>query len=321
MKTVVLNESFLKDTHLDRLKKLGEVEVLLGTTSEDLAIERLKGADVAIADMFESPLNKTVLANVPSVKFISINTTGFDLVDIASARENNITVSNVPGFGTQGVAEHAIALLFATVRHIVADDKAMRAGPFQLDPANRDHDRYLGTDVYGKTIGIIGLGQIGTRVAELAMALGMNVLTYNRSPREVAGIEMVSLEELLKRSDVVSLNGAYSPDQENLINEDMIALMKKTAVLINTARGSFVDDTALAKALTENRIAGAGLDFLHDWSSDNPLLKLDNVVLTPHVGWFTEESLANLADIIVENVEAFASGKPINVISMLATPQ
>ena len=319
MKTVVLNESFLKDSQLDRLKKLGEVEVLLGTTSEDLAIERLQGADVAIADMFESPLNKTVFASIPSVKFISLNTTGFDLVDITSARENNVIVSNVPGFGTQGVAEHAIALLFATARHIAVGDKAMRAGPFQLDPANREHDRYLGTDIHGKTIGIIGLGQIGTRVAELAAALGMKVLAYNRSPRDVPGIELVSLEDLLKRSDVVSLNGAYSADQENLLNEDMMALMKKTAILINTARGNFVDDTALAKALTENRLAGAGLDFLHDWSSDNPLLALDNVVLTPHVGWFTEESLANLADIIVDNVEAFASGKPINVISTLAT--
>lgn len=314
MKIVVLNESFLKNEHIERLKQLGEVEIFSKSDNEELIIERLNGTEVAIADMFEAPLNAKVFSNTPSLKYLTVNSTGYDLVDIDSAKKNGVAIGHVPGFSTQGVAEHAIALIFATLRHIPAGDKAMRSGPFQLDPANRDHDRYLGTDIHGKTIGIIGFGQIGSRVAELANALGMNVLAYNRSPKTAIGVKFVELEELLKQSDIISLNGALTEDQEDLINESTIELMKPTAIIINTARGGFINDNALATALKNKRLAGAGLDFLKEWTEDNPLLQVDNVVLTPHVGWFTEESLHNMADIIVDNVESYVNGDKKNLV-------
>jgi len=272
--------------------------------------------EVAVADMFEAPLNSpSVFSSIPSVKLICINSTGFDLVNIESANENNVLVSNVPGFGTEGVAELNIALMFAILRHLIAADKAVRASPFQVDPANSEHNKFKSMDVRGKTLGVVGLGQIGTRVAEIGVALGMNVVGYNRSSKDIPSVEMMSLDELLKISDVVSLNIALSPQTRNLVNEDSIKLMKKSAFIINTARGDLIDDTALAEAIRDNRLAGAGLDFLGEWSNDNPLLALDNVVITPHIGWYTQESLDNLADIITENIENYAKANPVNLVS------
>jgi glycerate dehydrogenase len=317
MKIAVLNESFLKDKHINRLKQLGEVVVYSKTDTEELLVERLKDVDVAIADCFEAPLNNPdTYSKIPTVKFITINSTGYDFVDVKAAKANNILIATVPGFSTEGTAEHNIALLLAAVRHIPMGDKAMRAAPFQIDPANKEHFKYLGVDIRGKVLGIVGLGQIGTRLAEIGMALGMKVLANNRSPKTMDGVEIVSIEDLLKRSDFVALNHSIPGDSREFMDEAKINLMKKTAFLINTAGIGVVNDEALANALSEKRIAGAGMDLIGKWTPDNPLLKLDNVVLTPHVGWFTEESLDNMADIVTGNIESFVSGNPVNVVEI-----
>lgn len=314
MKIAVLNECFFNDKHLEKLKKLGDLTVFKDTKTAGQAIERLKGVDIAIVDCFIAPLDKEVLESTDSLKFLSINSTGYDLVDLNTATQKNIKVANVPGFSTDAVAEHAIALMLAVNRKIPLGDNRVRENPFEIDPGNNSHREFLGFNVRGKTLGIIGLGKIGTRVAELGLGLGMKVIAHNRTWKQMDGVEMVSLEEVLSRSDVVSINLALSPELENLISEKELSMMKPSAILINTARGKHIKTTALYEALKSRRIAGAGIDALAEWDKNNPLLTLENVVLTPHSAFFTQESLENMADIIVSNVESFINGNPQNIV-------
>lgn len=314
MKIAILNECFFNDNHLQKLKKLGEVTIYDNTNNEDLAIERLKDVEIAITDCYIAPLNNKVLGSTNNLKLLAINSTGYDLVDLKTATQKGIKVANVPGFSTDAVAEQAIALMFAVNRKIPLGDKNMRLKPFEIDPGDKNQRQYLGFNVRDKTMGVIGLGKIGTRVAELALGLGMKVVAYNRTPKQIENVKVVSLEELLKTSDVVSLNLALTPDTQNIIGEKELSLMKPSAIIINTARGKHIETQALYKALKEDKVAGAGLDTLADMSTNNPLLTLGNVVFTPHSAFFTEQSLVNVADIIVHNVEAFVKNEPINIV-------
>lgn len=315
MNIVILNECFFLDHHLSQLKALGNLEVYQDTTTEEDMIVRIKNADIAITDGLFSPLNKKVLESAKNLKFLALNTTGYDGVDLETATNQGIKVSNAPGYATDSVAEQVIALMFSVIRQIPRVDRKMRESPFQIDPANQEDETYMGTNVKGKTLGIIGLGTIGSRVAELGIGLGMKVIAFNRSPRNMEGVRMVSMEELLKESDVVSINLALTSDTEHIIGEKELSLMKQSAVLINTARGKHVDTNALYAALRDGKIRGAGIDVLEDWSRDNPLLGLKNVVLTPHEAFFTKESLENLANVITKNVESFVAGSPINLVN------
>lgn len=314
MKLVVLNECFFKPEHIARLKALGELEVFNDTTTESQVIERLKDANIAIADCFIAPLNKQLFDNVPKLKYLTINSTGYDPVDLMAAKANGIQVSDIPGFSTEAVAEHAIALMFAVNRHIFQLDKRIHEQPYEIDPADKTQLPYLGFNLRGKTLGIIGFGHIGQRVAEIAQAIGMKVIVYNRSPKHIPGIPEVSLEALLQQSDIVSLHTPLNAESENMIGTKELALMQPHALLINTARGKVVDTGALYDALKNKRLGGAGLDVLAQWGKDNPLLSLDNVIVTPHSAWYTKESFENLADMVVENVEAYVSGRAKNLI-------
>ena len=315
MKIAILNESFFKNPHLDALRALGDLAIHENTDTEEKAIERLKGIEIAIADCYIAPINKKVLESTDALKLLAINSTGYDLVDVAAAKAKGIQVANVPGFSTEAVAEHATALMLAVSRKIPAGDTGMRQAPFQIDPASQEHHKYLGFDLAGKTLGVVGLGSIGRRVAKIGQGFGMKVLAFNRSQKNIEGVKQVSLDELLGESDIVSLHLPFSPDTENIITAERLQLMKPTAILINTARGKCVDESALISALQSHQIAGAGLDTIIDWSAFNPLLKLDNVVLSPHSAFFTEEALENCANIIVENIKAFVEGKAVNIVN------
>lgn len=314
MKIAVLNECFLKDEHIARLKKLGEVSIYDDTNSEEKAIERLKGVEVALADCFVSPLNDKVFSSVKSLKYLSINSIGFDMVDLESASKNGIMISNIPAYSADAVAEHAIALTFAAVKHLVQFNKKVREKPYEVDPADQSQLPFMGFNLKNKTMGIIGLGAIGKRAAEIAMGLGMKVIAYNRSSKTMEGVEMVTMEELLRRSDIVSLHTPLNKDSENLIGDEELKLMPKHSVLINTARGKVVNRKALYNALKEGVIAGAGLDTLDEWDKSNELLELENVIITPHSAWYTKESFENLAEMVTANVEAYAKGEPINLV-------
>ncbi len=317
MKTVILNECFLNEDHLKRLKKLGEVEIFENTTTSQDTIQRLKGADIAIVDGFLAPLDRAVLNSPDKLKLLVLVHTGYHMVDLESANKKGIKIANAPGFSKESVAELVIGLMFAVSRKIVMGDKIMRSNPsFEMDPGDRNHDKYWGSDIKGKTMGVIGLGNIGGTVAQLALGLGMKVIATNRSPKQMEGVEMVSLTELLKKADVVSINVTSNRQTANIISEKELALMKPTAFLINVDQAQQLDIEALYQALKENKIAGAGIDVIRGVKKDHPILKLDNITFTAHFGSFTQEAFRkNLPEIVVSNIENFVKGTPINIIN------
>ena len=315
MNIAVLNEVFLHPKHIDELKQIGNVTVYGHSDTEDLVLERARGSEIVIADCWEAPLNQKVFQGLEDTKLVCIGSTGFNSVDIEAAKQRDILVANVPGFSTESVAEHTFALALAAVRHVVAGDAAMRRSPFILDPTSAEQKSLLGMDLRNKTLGLVGLGQIGQRVGEIGRAFGMKVIAYNRTPREIEGVTQVGLEELLKNSDVVSLHLAQNDETKEIINKDRLALMKSTAYLINAARSGLIAEPDLINALQNGIIAGAGLDVISDMSPDNPLLALSNVTFSPHTAFFTEEALENAANIIVSNVKAYVSGVPTSIIN------
>ena len=301
---------------LDLLKPYGEV-ILYGTKAagEQELIDRLKGAAALINIRAYSSFTADVLAALPDLKIISILGTGTDNVDLEAASRLGIAVTNVPGASTVSVAELAIALMFAAARHVARADRAIRSGQWQ---------HVQGIELRGKTMGIVGLGAIGQEVAIMARGLGMKVVAWSMTPDDErmrrVGATPVELNELLATSDVVSLHLRSSARTAGVIGARELSLMKPSAILVNTARGALVDETALAKALASGRLGAAGLDaFIQEpLPSDSPLLKLDNVVLTPHFGWVTDEATARLRQVPVVNLIAFFEGRPANVVNPAA---
>ena len=314
MNIAILQNWSLSKEDMERAKTLGAVTLYDSTDSEDQAIDRLNGADSAVLDKFNLLPTRKIFEGAKQLKLLVVTSTAYDGVDLDAATEHGIKVANVPGFSTESVAEHAIALMFSVIRRIPLGNRLIREKPFQALGIESDYP-VQGLEIRGRTLGIIGLGSIGSRIAELGLGLGMKVVAYNRTPRQMQGVEMVSLDGLLETSDVVSLSTAFNSETENIIGTRELAIMKPNAVLINAASGKLVDTQALYKALKEETIFGAGLDLLAEWDQDNPLLGLDNIVLTPHTAWWTEEASRNFGDIIVTNIETFIRGEPINLVN------
>lgn len=303
MKIAIINESFLQPTHISRLNKLGEVT----ETFED-------DCEVVVADMFETKLDREFFAQTKGIKLLAINSTGYDLVDLKAAKSYGVKVANVPGFSTEAVAEQALALMLAVARHVPRANRDVKKAYFEIDPGSSMHRKYLGFELKGKTLGVVGLGKIGTRMAEIGLGLGMEVLAFNRTKAEINGVSQVDLANLLKQSDVVSLHLPIAPGLEKMIGAEQLAMMKSSAVLVNTGRNKLVDTDALYNALKDGRLGGAGLDVIDLPEKNHPILQLENLVLSPHSGFFTEEALSRLADTLVENIEAYANGKSQNIV-------
>jgi phosphoglycerate dehydrogenase-like enzyme len=280
--------------------------------NEDETIARLKDADSIINIRSSVQFTRKVLAVCPNLKILSVWGTGVDHVDLAAAEELGITVSNTPGYGAPYVAEHALTLALAVSRQIVQNDQHIRQGGWTRGFIN---------ELYSKTLGVVGTGAIGQRMIQLSQGIGMKVIawTLHPAPERASeyGVEFVSLDELLRQSDVVSLHVALSPQTEKLIGWEQLALMKSTAILVNTARGAVVDEEALLEALEQQKIAGAGLDVFEaePLPSGNPFSRLDNVVLSPHAGGMAYNGTMRGLEMSVENLEAFASGNPIYVVA------
>jgi phosphoglycerate dehydrogenase-like enzyme len=281
--------------------------------NEDETIARLKDADSIINIRSSVQFTRKVLAVCPNLKILSVWGTGVDHVDLAAAEELGITVSNTPGYGAPYVAEHALTLALAVSRQIVQNDQHIRQGGWTRGFIN---------ELYSKTLGVVGTGAIGQRMIQLSQGIGMKVIawTLHPAPERASeyGVEFVSLDELLRQSDVVSLHVALSPQTEKLIGWEQLALMKSTAILVNTARGAVVDEEALLEALEQQKIAGAGLDVFEaePLPSGNPFSRLDNVVLSPHAGGMAYNGTMRGLEMSVENLEAFASGNPIYVVAI-----
>ena len=315
MKIAILSEAYTLEPVLGDLKKLGDVAVYDDTTTKEAMIERCQDVDVALLNCWISPLGHDVLDGLTSVKLIVTNTTGYDQIDVAYARSKGIAVANVPGFGTESVAELAIGLMLAVNRMIPLGDRMMHTKPFWIEPQSQDQQVFHGHNLNAMTMGIVGLGAIGSRVAEMAQALGMKVVGYNRTPKEVPGVTLCDLDEVFKQADVISINVASAPETKNMVNEHTLSLMKSDAILINTARDNSVDVEALYQALVNKKIRGAGLDGIGLDSDNHPILKLDSLIMTPHIGWYTVEAELNIAHIVRDNVAVFAAGQAKNVVN------
>jgi glycerate dehydrogenase len=279
-------------------------------TPEEI-VDRLKDATIAIIN--KVPMRAETLKQLPKLKLIAVAATGTDVVDKAYCKEAGITVVNIRNYAFNTVPEHVIALIFALRRNLLAYVEDVRAGRWSKVNQFCFFDHPI-RDVAGSTLGIVGYGAIGKSVAKRAEALGMHILPYDVFPQE----GLVDLETVLKESDIITLHCPLTPETMNMIGERELKMMKPTAILINTARGGLVDEEALTKALKDGTIAGAGFDVLtkEPPKEGNVLLDLNmpNFILTPHVAWASVEAMQILADQLIDNIEAFADGKPQNVV-------
>lgn len=254
-------------------------------------------------------IDRALLDSLPDLEFVSSMSAGVDHIDVQALTERGIPLGHTPGVLVDTTADAAFALLLAAARRVVEADRYVRKGQWRAENA-WSPEFFMGKDVAGATLGIIGLGEIGQAVARRGAGFGMQVLGWNRSEREVAGVETVSLEELLTRSDFVSVNVALSDETRNLLDASRIASMKPGAVLVNTARGGIVDESALAEALSGGHLFAAGIDVFarEPVEMDNPLLSLPNVVAVPHIGSATVMTRGRMADLAVENAMAALRG-------------
>jgi len=311
MKIVVVDHVYLEEEHIKKLRSLGDLEVFKDPPkSPDELKERVVAADIVIVGW--SDVTKNIIDSAKNLKMISIWATTCHYADLKAAKERGIVVTHVPGYATEAVAEHTFALLLAAIRKLPLADKHVRRGDFDWRP-------FGGSELAGKTVGVIGTGAIGCRVAEIARAFGMRILGYDKYPNvkkaEEIGMKYVDLDTLLKESDIVTLHVTLASETERLVGKKEIAAIKKGAVIINTSQGKVIDEKALVDALRSGKLSYAGLDVFEQEppAKDNPLFKLDNTILSPHIGFHTAEAAKRCTDICIDNVVKFLEGHQQNV--------
>ena len=313
-KCVVLNAKKMNfDGKLDFSVLSSNVTVYDDTTNEELP-GRIQGADIIVTK--EMPVSAEMIQRFPeSVKLICEAGTGYNNIDLEAARKKGITVCNIPAYSTERVAHTAIMMILNLSSTMQVQMKML---------ANGNHDNFTKNlqvphvEVNGKTLGVIGAGHIGKKVIKIAQALDMNILVYTRTPREdEKGIRYVSLKELLEHSDYVSLHCPLTESTKHMINKETLKLMKPSAFIINTSRGALIDEAALIEALKNGKIAGAGLDVQETEppKETSPLYTMENVLLTPHMGWKGLETRQRLVSILADNIKNFLAGNPKNVVS------
>jgi glycerate dehydrogenase len=279
-------------------------------------LARCQDAEVVITN--KAPLNRETLQALPKLRYIGVTATGYNIVDTAAAREMGITVTNVPGYSSPAVAQLVFALLLELTNHVGHHAGTVQDGRWSACPDFCYWDHPI-IELAGRTLGIIGYGDIGSAVGRIATAFGMNVLASKRewktSPPE--GVLPASIEEIFRQSDVVTLHCPLTDATKHLVNASSLRQMKRSALLINTGRGPLVDETALASALNEDRIGGAGLDVLsvEPPKDGNPLIGAKNCLITPHIGWASREARQRLIAATAENLRAFLDGTPVNVVN------
>ena len=315
MKISVLEPLGIPDEELRGLlnEAMGSADVELVTYAdrkEDEAslIERSSDADIVVLSNIAYPTS--VMEQNPNLKYVCVAFTGYDHVDMEYCREKGIQVSNCAGYSTVAVADLVFGLLLDVHRNISILNSQVRNGGTK--------DGLVGPELEGKRFGVIGAGAIGSRVMRIAQAFGCEVVAYSRTRKEIEGVTFVELDEVLSTSDVVSLHVPQTPQTTGMIGADQLAIMKPNSVLINCARGPIVDSQALADALNEGRIAGAGIDVLEmepPFPSDHPLLKAKNAIITPHVAFASNEAMQKRAVIVANNVASYLQGNTQNLVS------
>lgn len=306
------------DNPWDAIEQLGDFICYDNTEPEfEQVVERAKPAHILLTN--KVAITKEVIDACPNLEYIGVLATGYNVVDYHYAREKNINVVNVPAYGTDTVAEMVFALIFNLARKVELTSQDVRQ---QLGWTRRQEWTYTPfpqMELAGKTIGIVGFGRIGERVAEIASAFKMNVLAYNRSTKSssITAVEFVELERLLAESDIISVHCPVFSETENMFDKEMFAKMKSSALFINTARGQLVVESALAEALNQDVIAGAALDTLQQEppKEDNPLLCCKNCIITPHIAWATLDARRRITSMVADNIHCYLQGAAKNVVN------
>lgn len=286
-------------------------------THIDLIAERAADAELVLTN--KTPLNADTIANLPRLKYIGVLATGYNVVDVKTARARGITVTNVPNYGSHSVAQLAFALVLELCHNVGLHNSAVKDGKWSQNP---DWCFWLKAqlELHGKIMGIVGFGRIGREVAKIAQAFGMERVVANHGNPDVSdlhGATVAPLEDVLRQADIVSLHCPLTPLTQNLISWERLALMKPSAFLVNTSRGQLIVEQDLAEALNLGRLAGAAVDVFSSEPprKDNPLLSAKNCIITPHMAWATKEARSRLMEIAVKNLDAFLAGQPLNVVS------
>ncbi|WP_276502779.1 D-2-hydroxyacid dehydrogenase [Terrimonas pollutisoli] len=318
MKIVVLDGYTLNpgDLSWDGLHKLGNVEIY-DRTPEEKILERCIEAEIVFTN--KTPVSAEVLSQLPSLKYIGVLATGYNVVDVDVAQKNGIAVTNVPGYGTASVVQYTFALLLELCHHVQGHSEGVMNGRWSHAPDWCFWDSPL-VELSGKTMGVIGFGRIGQQVADIATVFGMNIIGSSRTNTDQShrkNFKWVEVSDLLEQSDVISIHCPLFPETKGLINKDSLKKMKNSAFLLNTSRGPIIVDEDLADALNNNVIAGAALDVLsvEPPPLDNPLFKAKNCIITPHIAWATREARERLMEIAVANLSSFIDGRPVNVVN------
>jgi glycerate dehydrogenase len=315
MQIVVLDGYTLNPGDLSwaNLEALATCTVHDRTLPEDL-IARAAEADILLTNKIE--ISREIISRLRRLRYIGVTATGYNIVDVAAASERGIPVCNVPDYATQSVVQMVYAHLSNLTLHVADHAHGVTEGRWSRSPDFCYWDFPL-VELAGLTMGLVGFGRIGQATAQVALAMGMNVLAFDKLPVSLPGVRPVDLDELFRQSDVVSLHCPLTPETRNLVNAERLAMMKRSAYLINTSRGPLVDERALAASLQAGQIAGAGLDVLsiEPPPADHPLLTAPNCTITPHIAWATRAARKRLLDVAVSNVKAFLAGTPQNVVN------
>lgn len=317
MKKLVVLDTFSVNSgefKWDNIINLVDKTEIYDVTKKEEVVDRIKDATYVFA--CKTPITREVIEKCKNVKFISSMATGFNHIDVDACEENNIVVTNVPDYSTNAVSELVFAYIFEAYRKVQEHNNRVQKGEWINSKDFCFYDKSV-SEIYGKTLGIIGYGNIGKRVSEIASVLGMNVLVYTRSKRENKGnIKFVSKEEIFQNSDLISLHCPLNNDTRELINKDTIAQMKTGVIIINTARGPLINEEDLKEALKSKKVSKAFLDVVSKEPMDekNVLLNVENCIITPHYGWCPQETRRRLFGVLEENLKSFIDGNPINVV-------
>ena len=301
------------DLSWDPIRAMGEL-TLYERTPAELIVERCHDAAIVLTN--KTPFNRQTLAALPALRFIAVTATGHNVIDSAAAKEQKIAVSNVPAYGTDSVAQHVFSLLLELTNHVGRNAREVANGKWQSS-ADWCFTEAPVMELAGKTFGVVGFGHIGAQAARIANAFGMKVLYHSPSKKETALATAVGLDELFATSDVVTLHCPLTSTNQEFVNAALLARMKPSALLINTARGQLINEQELADALNNGVIAGAGLDVLSKEppTNGNPLLNAKNCIVTPHNAWISKEARTRIMQVTTANVEAFLKGAPQNVVN------
>lgn len=314
MKIVILDKNTVSygDVGFEEIDALGET-TYFNRLPHDKVVGACAGAEAVLINKTE--LTRDVISSLPSLKYIGTFATGYNNVDLAACKEKGVTLCNAPAYSTHAVAQHAIALMLCFAGNTHRYISSVAEGAW-ISSENFSYYAFPQYEVYGKTFAVIGYGEIGRATAKIAEALGMNVIVSTRTPPKDCPYELVTKAEAFKRADYLSLHCPLNEGTKLMINKDTIALMKGSAVIINTARGGLIDEEALSSALNGGRLRGACLDVLskEPMAENNPMYKAKNCLITPHVAWLPVETRKRLISTVAQNLKAYIEGRPINVI-------